>query len=248
MLEGLLPRVAAARRVLLVSGAGISVGAGLPTYRGAGGLYESGRMPPLHRRDTTAERLPALWEHVSVLAAASAKASPSRAHEAIAAFAAADTSRQVRVLTQNVDGLHAAAGGPVDVLELHGSLVSARCTGFGHRTRFGDWTVDDAGVPRCAVCPGRLRPDVVLFGERLDPGVLRRARLWSGDCDLLIVVGTSAEVFPAADLVEHALWSSGCGVWVNPAPPTLGGFAHLAGDADVLLPALLGVPANPQVL
>jgi NAD-dependent deacetylase len=159
---------------------------------------------------------------------------PNPAHEVLAAWQ--DRFPTYTLATQNVDGLHHAAGSR-HVLELHGGLWRVRCCACGRRRE--DRTVPLPELPpRCAACGGVERPDIVWFGEMLPRDVLEAASRAAGDCQVLLVVGTSAVVYPAAGLVEIAASSGATVIEVNPQASAL---AHLAdivlrGPAGELLP------------
>jgi NAD-dependent deacetylase len=141
------------------------------------------------------------------------------------------------LVTQNIDGLHQAAGSR-EVVELHGSILRARCEGCGGRSDLGDGEGD--GVPACPGCGGRLRPDVVWFGEQLPEEVLTRAFASAGEADLFLVAGTSALVQPAASLPLLALRSGARLLEVNleETPLTPRADVSLRGRTGELLPML----------
>ena len=197
MVEQVLEALDGARRVLFVTGAGISADSGLPTYRGVGGLYVDADPPegmaieqvlsgPVFRRN------PALtWKYIRQIEEACRGAEPNAAHRAIAAM---QDRYEVVVLTQNVDGLHHAAGSR-DVIAIHGDVHALRCTQCRWATRVDDYTELDP-VPRCPDCGGVVRPDVVLFEEMLPTDALRRLeREVTRGFDVVFSVGTSA-MFP----------------------------------------------------
>jgi NAD-dependent deacetylase len=146
------------------------------------------------------------------------------------------------VITQNVDGLHAAAGGPPP-LELHGSLFRMRCTVC--RTRRVDREPIDASsletLPHCRECGALMRPDIVWFGEALDPAVLNEATRLASAADVCIVIGTSAVVYPAAGLAELTARAGGTVIEVNVAATPLTDLAAIAlrGPAAAIVPQLL---------
>ena len=239
----------AATRVLVLTGAGVSAESGVPTFRGPGGLWRKHRpeelaTPEAFRRDPRLVWEWYAWRQERVRACA-----PNPAHHAIAALV---RSGRARVVTQNVDGLHeraaaeAAAGRPQrpedPPLELHGSLFRVKCTRCAWRGPLPS-PVDAASedtLPRCA-CGALLRPDVVWFGEALDPTVIDQAYQLSAAADLCVVVGTSALVQPAGSLPLATLRAGGTIVEVNPEPTPL---THrcavsLAGPAAVILPELV---------
>jgi NAD-dependent deacetylase len=244
-------------RLFVLSGAGISTSAGLPTYRGTGGLYPSGALIPLHASAATSSRVGGLWDTLRPLMVGASTAAPTRAHQALADL----TKRgwQVSVATQNVDGLHSAAAlddaGQYEVIDLHGNLLTARCLNPGCRTKTPAPLEPSPhhadGVHRCELCGGRLRPDIVLFGENLDPAGFTRAQAAAGAADVVLAVGTSLQVHPAAGLVEHALALGAQGAWLDLDPAAMlseleaydqsvfGRMEPISGPCDDTLPALL---------
>ncbi|MCB9795061.1 MAG: NAD-dependent deacylase [Alphaproteobacteria bacterium] len=188
------------RRVLIITGAGVSADSGLPTYRGIGGLYNRDTEEGMPIEDAlsgrTLRRDPALcWKYMLEIGKAVSGAAPNRAHQVIARLER--KVPEVVVLTQNVDGLHGAAGS-TDVIEIHGGLRRLFCMDCGAEGRRLDFH-DPHGIelpPRCERCGGVLRPDVVLFGEMLqDATVSRYSKALSQAFDLTVIIGTTA-VFP----------------------------------------------------
>lgn len=188
---------------LIITGAGVSAGAGLPTYRGIGGLYE-GRsteegMPieealsgPMLR-----ERPEITWKYLWEIADRCRGVSPGMSHRVIAGIAAAKP--HAWVLTQNVDGLHAASG-VENLIEIHGRAADLYCTACGGRFDGGKLLFSRAceppAPPRCPRCGEILRPDVVLFGEQLPLGEMKKYdALMTAGIDLVLSVGTSS-LFP----------------------------------------------------
>lgn len=191
------------RTVAVLTGAGVSADSGIPTFRGAGGLWRNYRAPDLATPEAF-ERDPALvWEWYEWRRGLIREARPNAAHEAIARLANAF------VITQNVDGLHARAGSR-NIVELHGNIFRVRCTREGTRTMHEH--PFDAIPPRCA-CGALLRPDVVWFGEALSNDDLAAASAAVHGADLVLIVGTSGVVYPAAGLVHVA---RGLTIEVNP--------------------------------
>jgi NAD-dependent deacetylase len=196
-------RNARPRRIVVLTGAGVSADSGIPTFRGAGGLWRNFRpeelaTPEAFRRD------PALvWEWYEWRRKLIHEAKPNAAHEALARLPGAV------VVTQNVDGLHARAGSR-DVVELHGSILRVRCVREG-TTRLREEPFDEV-PPRCT-CGALLRPDVVWFGEMLPEEALARAAAVVHSADLLLVIGTSGVVYPAAGFVTM---HSGLSIEINP--------------------------------
>ena len=156
---------------------------------------------------------------------------PAPAHHAIAALER-QVPGEVVVVTQNVDGLHQAAGS-TRVIELHGSLGTMRCVGAGHSLAVGDADWGDDGVPRCPECGEPCRPGVVLFGEMLPRSAWQAGGQAIRDAATVVAAGTSASVQPAASLVSYAATEHAVRIWVNPrdGPPDEG-WQWLAGTAD----------------
>lgn len=232
--------VAKARRIAVLTGAGVSAESGIPTFRGLGGLW-NGRDPmSLATPQAFADDPALVWEFYNFRRDLVAKAEPNPAHLALAEFA--DRHRHVILITQNVDRLHQRAGSR-DVLELHGNLSDVRCTGCGR-------TADRSGetlppLPRCESCGALERPAVVWFGEGLPQKVWRAAEAAVGACDLLLVVGTSAVVYPAAGLVVSAQNAGASVIEVNLEPTPAGDCADIGlyGKAGEILPRLLAGPS-----
>ena len=233
--------------VAFFTGAGVSAGAGLPTYRGTGGIYTTGLASPLSARHATVDSVHLVWEHLNRLGGIDLR--PAPAHLAISRFAANRPGR-VTVVTQNVDGLHEASAlsqsSPETIYALHGTTATATClsSACSHRGSPRDWVRRDDGVPLCPACGGPTRPDVVLFGEMLDSKVFSAATAAVRSCAVLVVVGTSLEVTPAANIAVGAAYEGTPIHWVNPSPPppsVEGGdsFTDHRDTADNVLPSLL---------
>jgi len=219
-----------AKRVLVITGAGMSADSGLPTYRGIGGLYDTDRTEDgVAIEDALSgamfERDPALtWKYIAQIEAACRGAAPNRGHAVLAEW----TSRFERlcVLTQNVDGFHRIAGSD-DVIEMHGNIHGLSCVACRHRTRVDDYAGLGALPPRCEICGGVLRPDVVLFGEMLPArAVTRYERALSDGFDVVMSIGTTA-VFPYIAAPVREAWQSGHGtIEINPQPTDISRFCH----------------------
>ncbi|MDX1395158.1 MAG: NAD-dependent deacylase [Gemmatimonadota bacterium] len=221
-----------ARSVLVLTGAGISADSGVPTFRGKEGLWRRHRPEELATPEAF-ERDPRLvWEWYAMRRDLVATCRPNAAHTAIARWQRRRT-HEVLIATQNVDGLHdvawrqEAATGPdpdaASLLEVHGTLFRVRCSscGAGRAHRDPIDTTSTASLPRCTECDGLLRPDVVWFGESLDPTVIGRAFHFAGRADVCLVIGTSALVYPAAGLPAATVERGGRIVEVNPHPTPL---------------------------
>jgi len=234
------PAPALSEAVVFFTGAGISVGAGLPTYRGKGGVYESGSRTPPSAEDVTPERLPGLWDRFRPRLRAFDDLAPSRAHAAIAALEHND-SASVTVVTQNVDGLHSRAGS-TRVHELHGSLRTMRCLANGHVHSVPSTPWNPDAAPPCPTCGDACRPNIVLFGESLPERPFSDAAAAIREADTIVAVGTSAVVYPAAFLIGRDYTARSRLVWINPetAPPDRA-WTWLRGPADDEVAAFLGL-------
>jgi len=190
-------RLARARAITVLTGSGISAESGLPTFRGAGGLWRTHRVETLASLEGFDHDPRLVWSWYNERRAAHEAAQPSPAHLALAALEA--RSDDFTLATQNVDSLHIRAGSR-NVLELHGSLREARCTHCEGRRILADPLPLDEIEHGCG---GMWRPDIVWFGESLPSEIWRRATEAAARADLLIVVGTSGLVNPAASLATR---------------------------------------------
>lgn len=229
-----------AGRLVVFSGAGVSAESGIPTYRsGKDALWSAADFERYANPRGYHAHLPESYRWYRERALGVARAEPNPAHHAVVALE--QIVPHLLVVTQNVDGLHVRAGSR-DVIELHGHLREARCDGCRARRPWRETGSD----PACPGCAMPLRPDVVMFGEMLDEAELTRARSEAGRCDVLLSIGTSAQVWPAA---EMPLIAQAAGAWVVIVNPDLEGqptgerILHLAGRAGEVLPRL--VPRRP---
>lgn len=211
----------AARRVFVLTGAGVSAESGVPTFRGGGGAAVWKGLPfnVLSSAEMVKRDLPGVWEWFDYRRNLLRELAPNPAHTALAGWQ--NRFPRLTLVTQNIDGLHQAAGSQ-DVLELHGSIWRARCTVCRARRDLreaDDWI----RPPLCAECRSQMRPDVVLFGEMLPDGLFEQAAQQAAQCDLCFVIGTSALVYPAAGLPEIAAAAGAFVVEVNPERTPLSG-------------------------
>jgi NAD-dependent deacetylase len=194
-----------AGQVVALTGAGISVESGIPDFRSPGGLWSV--FPPDEYATLTAFKTDPrkAWVFYRALAGSMRGKEPNAAHFALATL---ERHKRLRgVITQNIDRLHQAAGS-TEVLELHGDLAGLRCLTCGQRTEPGAEVTDDGlPPPRCRRCDAYLKPDVVLFHEPVR--AMDQALAWVRTCDLMLVVGTSAQVMPAAGLPARLLAAGG---------------------------------------
>ena len=234
-----------AQRIVLLTGAGISTDSGIPDFRGPNGVWTKNpaaeRMATLDHYLNDPEVRLAAWQNR--LAAQNWKAIPNRAHESIVALERA--GKLHAVITQNVDGLHQKAGTSDSlVIEVHGNLHRSMCWGCGdkrpmlevlERVKAGE--VD----PPCELCGGILKSDTISFGQNLVPEVIDAAIRVAGTCDLLIAVGTTLAVFPAANLVPQAKRAGADVIIVNGEPTAMDAFANVLIRDQIgnALPAIL---------
>jgi NAD-dependent protein deacetylase/lipoamidase len=225
-----------AARVTVLTGAGISAESGVPVFRGPGGLWRQFRPEDLATPEAFAERPALVWEWYLWRRERIAAAQPNAGHDMIARLERAHPS--VTLLTQNVDGLHARAGSAAPV-ELHGNLWRVRCTDGCGATLHDRETDPPRAQLRCQ-CGAWLRPEVIWFGEPLDPDVLAAASDAVEGADVLLVVGTSAVVYPVAALPQMARRRGARIVEVNVEETPLSAHADAAlrGPAGEMLPAV----------
>jgi len=227
-----------ARRIVVFSGAGLSRASGIPTYRDADGLWKSQNALQFSHAEDLQRDPSGFTKFWAQRLSAIESAQPNPGHTALALLQRLRPA--TRLVTQNVDGLLTLAGGQ-DVLELHGSLRRWRCDRCGNRS--GPWPFH-----RCLRCGAHARPDVVMFGEMLNAGVLLDAQMAAQECDLFMVVGSTTIVYPAAELPQTALAHGARLITLNLEPlPHLDDAAAvvLRGASEDLLPQLLaGVPGS----
>lgn len=238
MIPGALAeRVAAARHVMVLTGAGMSAESGVPTFREAQtGLWERFRPEELATPEAFAADPDTVWSWYEWRRDLVAKVEPHAGHVALAHLAR--LVPRLTLVTQNVDGLHARAGSE-DVVEFHGNLFANRCLTAGHEVT--DVPRPCPSPPSCPVCGAPVRPGVVWFGEAIPPAALERAMAAAVDCDVFLSVGTSSLVYPAAGLAHHALEAGAVTAEINPQPTEFASLARfaLACPAGRALPALI---------
>ena len=226
-----------ARHVAVLTGAGISAESGVPTFRDAlSGLWAKYRPEDLATPEAFVRNPALVWEWYAWRRELVRSVQPNEGHRALARLAG--RFETFTLITQNVDGLHQRAGSR-DIIELHGNLARVKCFEQGHVAV--DMPEDGRIPPRCPRCQGRLRPDVVWFGEALPEAALAAAFAAAGDCDVFIAIGTSGLVHPAADLPLAALRAGRTLVEINPEPTPLSRRCtyQLPGKSGVVLPELV---------
>ncbi len=233
--------LAQARRVAVLTGAGISAESGIPTFRDAtSGLWA--KFDPLQLASEDGFRAdPALvWRWYAWRRGLVAGAQPNAGHHAL--VSAQSRFDSFDLITQNVDGLHNRAGS--SPIELHGSIVRTVCLARCGFTEHELKRLPPGEPPRCPRCNDWLRPDVVWFGEMLDTATLLRAQTAAASCDVMLVIGTSGLVYPAAGLPSAALRRGAKVIILNPQASELDELASVIvrGTAAVELPGLFAAP------
>lgn len=236
VMDALAATLARDGRAVALTGAGVSAASDIPTFRGDDGLWE--RYDPMEfgtlrafRRDPEK-----VWSMLLELDAVLEAAEPNPAHQALAAMERMGALEAV--ITQNVDGLHQSAGSE-QVVELHGSRRTLTCTDCGAGMHRDEVVADlePGQVPSCPQCGRVPKPDVTLFGEDLPEGAMERARELVMSCDDLLVIGTSAEVEPAASLPRLARGTAR--VWQIDPEPTLRTDRTVALPSEEALPEIV---------
>ena len=225
----------AAKRIAVLTGAGISAESGIPTFRGPAGLWKSFRPEDLATPGAFERNPELVWEWYDWRRCLLQQAKPNPGHQALVNLE--QYVSDVAVITQNVDGLHQHAGSAT-VLELHGSIWRVRCTQCGRE--WEDTRVPIPCPPRCE-CGGIVRPAVVWFGETLPAAVWRSAEAAASQCHVMLVIGTSAVVYPAAGLVPLAQRTGARVIEINTEKTAMSDSVHVAltGRAAEIVPLLI---------
>jgi NAD-dependent deacetylase len=226
--EELVTRLRNARRTVVLTGAGVSAASGVPTFRGADGLWRTYRAEDLATPEAFAHDPKTVWEWYDWRRTVIAGCSPNAAHDVLARWSA---KPGFTLITQNVDGLHERAG-TANVIRFHGSIWELRCAAECGAPPWEDRSAPLAALPpACPACGGLARPGVVWFGESIDPEILERASTAAASADVLLSIGTSSLVFPAAGLLHHARRAGAFTAEINP------GATGASGDVDLAIAA-----------
>ncbi len=230
-------RIRSAKSITVLTGAGVSAASGVPTFRGSGGLWKNFAAQQLATPEAFGKDPRTVWEWYNWRREILSKCEPNAAHHVLSAW-----SRRYpgfTLITQNVDGLHEKAG-TENVIRYHGSIWEVFCWKPcpGSPARWSDMTVPFPVIPpKCPYCGGLLRPGVVWFGEAIDPEVLHRSSA-AARCDLFFTIGTSAQVYPAAGLVDSAHMEGAFTVEINPEASAGSVDLAIAEPAEVALPGI----------
>ncbi len=221
-------------RIALLTGAGISAESGVPTFRGPGGLWKSFRPEDLATPQAFQKDPALVWEWYLWRRSIIAKAEPNAGHIALV-----DLEKRYGddflLITQNVDGLHQKAGSK-RLLELHGNIWRVRCLSCG--VVYYDYSTSQPQLPpTCRECGGLVRPDVVWFGEALPEDALLTAYQWAKSCQVFVSIGTSAVVYPAAELPHVAKRHGAKLIEINPEETPISSLA----DVIIREPASTGI-------
>lgn len=236
-----LTALQAARSVVVLTGAGVSAESGVPTFRGAGGLWRTYQATSLATPEAFAKDPHLVWEFYNYRREVLAPLSPNPGHLALAALE--EKVPQFTLVTQNIDNLHRIAG-TKRLIELHGNIWQVRCNNpacerFSVPQENRDVPVSPL-PPHCGTCGGLLRPHIVWFGEMIDPESIRSALKATRECDFFIVAGTSALVQPAAGMPLLARREGAYVLEINPERTGLSEVMHesLQEASGIALPRL----------
>lgn len=233
-----------ARRACVLTGAGVSAESGIPTFRGAGGFWKDEQeVRDLATLEGFLRDPKRVWEWYDMRRSQAKLVQPNPGHYALAEWEQQITTRggEFALITQNIDGLHRAAGSQ-NVVELHGNIHLARCVNECSEELI---PLPEPPLPehppKCPKCGGMLRPHVVWFGEPLNPRIIEQATQAAYSAELMLVVGTSAQVYPAAGLPYAARSHGAVIVEINLEPTELTSAAQFAfhGKSGEILPQLL---------
>lgn len=236
MFESITKELRSAKKVVFVTGAGISQESGIPTFRGKDGLWRNYDAMKLATINAFYDNPKLVWEWYNERRKNIFAAEPNLGHNAIAEL---EKFVKVVVLTQNIDGLHQRAGS-TEVLELHGSIIKIKCTSCDFKNDISTEIIDI--LPLCK-CGNILRPDVVWFGESLPQDIWQQAIIHASRCDVMIVVGTSLVVSPANTLPIYAKQNNAILIEINPEKTMMSSDMDLSirNTSVIALPELVSI-------
>ncbi len=236
--------VAASRHVVALVGAGMSVESGIPTFRGKDGIWTKHGEPDLRDYDRFREDPKGWWEQrmkpspaMSELVEALAEAVPNEGHFALKEME--DRGFLQAIITQNIDNMHQIAGS-ANIIEIHGNRTKLRCSACSSRWPSDEFPIDDL-PPACPDCGGIVKGDTVMFGEPIPRDVLEECIAQSSRCDCMLLIGTSAVVYPAAQFPVDVLRDGGVLIEVNPEETPLYNVSQVVvrAGSGTALPAIL---------
>jgi NAD-dependent deacetylase len=239
--DELIQTVTAAKKVCVLTGAGISAESGVPTFRGGGqsAVWKGMPFEEISSARMVKENLAEVWDWFDYRRGVLKDCQPNEAHRALMLWESR-LRENFLLVTQNIDGLHTQAGSR-NILELHGNIQRLKCT-KGCRLKYEMLPTEIPHSPEiCDLCDAPLRPDVVLFGEMLPEGYFEYAVEFVADCDLFLSIGTSAVVYPAASLAEIAKRKGAFCLEINPeeTPASYLFDESLRGKAGEILPFII---------
>jgi NAD-dependent deacetylase len=237
MLDQVVKAIQKSSSAAVLTGAGISAESGVPTFRGQQGLWKKFRPEQLATMEAFLADPAVVWEWYNWRRQLIAETKPNPGHYALKDMA--ELFKDFTLITQNVDNLHRLAGS-TRILELHGNIYRNKCADCGRQVT-GEFDITPDALPSCPVCGGRIRPDVVWFGEMLPEDVIEEAYLVSERVDVFFSVGTSALVHPAASLPLIAKRRGATLIEINPERTPLSDYADFSFQANSgeILPELV---------
>lgn len=221
---------------MVITGAGISAESGIPTFRGQDGLWQNYAVTDLATPQAFAANPKLVWAFYNWRRNLISRTKENPAHQALVTLER--SLPDFTLVTQNVDGLHQRAGSK-NLIEIHGNLWRVKCGKC--QQKHIDMSVNMGTLPLCKVCGGMLRPDVVWFGERLDDQLLQRAEEIARQCDILLVIGTSCNVYPVAAIPMLAKNRGAFVAEINTeeTPLTASADITITGKAGEIIPLLV---------
>ena len=237
----LIKKIADAKKVCVLTGAGVSAESGVPTFRGGGesAVWKGMPFDEISSAKMVKENLSEVWEWFDYRRGVLKNCQPNEAHRALMLWESR-LRENFLLVTQNIDGLHAQAGSR-NIVELHGNIQRMRCT-KGCKLKYEMQADEIPHTPEeCDICDAPLRPDVVLFGEMLPEGYFEFSAEYASSCDLFLSIGTSGLVYPAAGLAEVARRNGAYCVEINPEETPSSSFfdESLRGKAVEILSKIL---------
>lgn len=235
-IEEIIEKSRKAKRVAILTGAGVSAESGIPTFRGAGGYWKEYRAEELATPEAFAKNPVLVWEWYNMRRGVCANAKPNPAHTTIAEME--KYYSEFFLITQNVDGLHKRAGS-TKLVQIHGDIFTARCTECKHIYELWDVPLQEI-PPKCPKCKGQARPHIVWFGETYFPGILEGCYSYLSECDLIWIIGTSGLVGTPVYLAAHAIRSGAYSIEINPEKSSITDSVDrwIQGKAGEILPLI----------